>query len=513
MQNITNSVMLKLFTICFFSLLIGLCLIPGETLAQQPGQAEKAAVSGESEQWRVMATSPGVQVVSEQQKSPGKILSEDGTPPKDAAYNWLMEKGLEEGRNVFKGKLLYISVGSAPVNATPAHKDYIDSRYLAFQRAELEAKAKTAISLGIDLTTERGSSEREINPAEREALRNIYESSKGLQQNTEKMGVADQISRLFKKTARLAEAKLDQSLKETGVDIAKEKQQEKAEKAARRDRMKNLRSISGASVKAAASAFAEVQGTQVIQSFEGFWHNNYQAVVITLWSKNLERMVKMMENGSAPNALPKKRMKKEVAQQLPDDDQELACLTGVRAFINQRGEHVLLSFGQAGVEVIGGREDIAYERADDKARLRAMAGLRNFMGERVAFSATEELRETLALYADSSGKGDGEQAYHAISRFDQMVQAEAESKRITGVYSVYYKELKHPFTERPMVFKVLAWSPESQAMAQDIKQMIEKKSVDSSSTTETQKQQPEAAEKPLKKGTISSGEGADMDAW
>jgi hypothetical protein len=502
---------IRLLQFChFLCLLIGTCLITAGAFGQQPGEAEKAAVSADAEQWQVLATSPGVQVVSEQQKHPGKILFSD-QKPKDAAYNWLMEKGLEEGRNIFKGKLLYISVGSASVNATPQHQNYLDSRYLAFQRAELEAKAKTAIYLGVDLTTKRGSSEREISPAERAALREIYQASRELQQNAEKTGVSDQISGLFNKGVRLTEAKLDNALKETGVDMEKEKQQRQAKEAVQQDRMQRLTSISSASVKAAASAFTQVQGTQVIQAFEGSYHGNYQVVVVILWSKNLERMVKMMENGTAPMPLPKKQAKEMVVQQLPDNDMEMACLTGVRAYINQRGEHILLAFGQAGVDVIGGREDKAFERADHKARLRAMAALRNFMGERVAFSATEELEEALALYVSNYEGGGGESEYHAVSQFNQLISAQAEKQKITGVQSIYYKELKHPFTEKPMVFKVMAWSPESQAMAREVKRMIEQKSIVTPSSRPQQKIRQQQT--PAKKGTISSGKGADEEAW
>ncbi len=470
---------------------------------------EKAAISGDVEQWKVLITSPGVRMVSEQQKKPGTILS-PGENPKQAAYNWLAKKGFEEGRNIYKGKLLYISVGSASVNATPQDNEYIDSRYLAFQRAELEAKAKTAIYLGVDLTTERGCSEREISLAERARLREIYEASEAMQQNAQKTGISDRISRMLEKSARLNEARLDQALREAGVDLQKDKRQRRVENLARWDRMQNLRSISDASVKAAASAFAEVQGTQIIQAFEGSYHGNYQVVVITLWSSNLERMVKMMENGTAPMPLPKKRVKKAVIKQLPNKNEELACLTGVRAYIDQGGEHVLLGFGQAGVEVIGGRADKAYERAEDKARLRAMAALRNFMGERLAFTAMEELSELLTLYT-SNYQSSGEQEYHAVSRFNQMITAQANRQKIIGVQSVYYKELHHPFTGRPMVLKMLAWSPTSQAMAQDVKRMIEQKS-DGPGLPQSQVPSGEMRT-PAQEGVISSGEGADPDAW
>jgi hypothetical protein len=263
-------------------------------------------------------------------------------------------------------------------------------------------------------------------------------------------------------------------------------------------------------MKTAASAFAEVQGAQIIQSFEGSYHKNYRIVVITLWSHNLQRLVYSMESGTAPRGLRKARTKEEIIRQLPKDPKEMTCLTGVRAYINQNGEHVLLAFGQAGVEALGGREDKAFELAGKKARLRAMAAVRNFMGEKVAFLSTEELLEALALYTGKTRGDGGEQEYRSISQFQEKIQAVAKKQKITGLYGVLTKELAHPFTDMPMVFKVMAWSPSSQAMAQELKGAIKYGA--------GQKASPKAAGKtqeqvPERKGIISSGEGADKDAW
>ncbi|MFH1294219.1 MAG: hypothetical protein ABIJ44_08845, partial [Pseudomonadota bacterium] len=96
------------------------------SLAQEPGKYEKVAISQEIHQWQVLATSPGVQVLSEHRKTPGQILS-SGANPLDVAQDWLAKQGFEEGRNDYKGKLLYMSLGSATINATPDDPNFIDS--------------------------------------------------------------------------------------------------------------------------------------------------------------------------------------------------------------------------------------------------------------------------------------------------------------------------------------------------------------------------------------------------
>ena len=491
-------------------------LFPMPGHAQDPGQNQPAAHAGNlqnEQEWRVIAISPGVQVTLEKFSEPGKVLP-SGQNPLDVAQNWLAGKRLSEGRNQIDGKLLYVSIGKATVNARPSDTGYIDSRYLAFQRAELDAKAKTAIFLGVDLTTERGSSERTINPQERSELEAIVKASPTLEKNATTMEVMDTIYELFQKAKVLAGAKLDQQIRKTGEDVSatqREAEQKLAARQERRTKIGNLRNISEASIKAAASAFADVQGAQTIQVFEGSYHGGYQVVVVTLWSHNMQRLVQSMQSGRAPMGLSSARAKEEIARQLPVDANELACLTGVRAYINEKGEHVLLAFGQAGVEVIGGRKDKAFEMADRKARLRAMAAMRTFMGERLAFDVTEDMMEVLALYADEYSE-QGAEEYKSISQFQESIQAFASKQEITGIHSLMTKELTHPFTDKPLVLKIMSWSPASQDMSQQLQEAIRHK-------PESARPAPSAGasgrptQEPAREGMISSGEGADKDAW
>ena len=439
-----------------------LLLGPGITQAQGPDQMEKMAISQQApteSEWKVLSTSPGVEVVSQSLQEPGQVLTAEASPLEEAE-EWLMNKGFEEGRNLYKNKLLYFAVGSAIINASPNDPSFIDSRYMAFQRAELDAKAKMAISLGVDLTTSRGSSDREINPAERAELEKIVNTSPTLKKNLLDNDIAQDVYGLFKKATHLANAKMDQLISETGGDAAAANEavkEERRQRQAAKARQQRLRNISETSVKAAASAFADVQGMQIYQTFEGSTEGDYQVVVITLWSQNLQRLVDSMSSGQAPSNLPPKKAKAEITKQLPSDPSQLACLSGVRAYINQHGEHVLLGFGQAGVEVIGGRKGKAYELAGKKAKLRAMAAMRNFMGEKIAFTNSEELREALALYADEAAGGPGTSDYKSLSQFEEMIKAEAGKQQITGIHGLQTFKLTHPFTDKPMVLKVMAW--------------------------------------------------------
>ena len=61
--------------------------------AQGPGAGEKTAVSAEAYEWQVLATSPGVKVLSQVVHNPGKIL-EQGENPLETAQDWLIDKNL-----------------------------------------------------------------------------------------------------------------------------------------------------------------------------------------------------------------------------------------------------------------------------------------------------------------------------------------------------------------------------------------------------------------------------------
>ena len=499
--------------IVFFMLLVQAVIMTGTVAwAQRAGGAQESVVVEFSE-WQVLAASPGVDVVSKHVSNPGRVVPLDKNPV-DAAYNWLLNQGFEEGRNIYNDRLLYISVGSAVINARPQDPAFIDSRFLALQRAELEARAKMAIFLGVDLTTERGMTEREINPLERAQMEELVQASPVLQQGLSSMGVRDQVQGIMDKALRLADSRLDQALSESGADLEAERREAARQRAAdqaRRDKMANLRNISDASFRAAAAAFADVQGIQTIQAFEGSYRGGYRVVVVSMWSRNMQRMVDIMSGGRAPHTMPINKAREEVVRQLPTSANELACLNGVRVYINQRGENVLLAFGQAGVEVLGGREDKAFETASSKARLRAMAAVRTFMGELVAFSASEELKEVLALYANEYQGVAGGEEYRSISQFQQYVIAAADKQHVTGVHGLKTFELTHPFTDRPLVLQVMAWSPASQAAAQGIPvetgvsepAMVE---------PETPRQRP-VEDVPARKGLIDSGAGADRDAF
>ena len=475
--------------------------------AQTPGQLEKAAVSEDATEWKILVTSPEVKVLQESYSSPGFVLDQSQQPLK-AAYNWLASQGLQQGRQIKNDKLLYVSLGSAVIFAKPSEAEYIDSRYLAFQRAELDAKAKIAINLGVDLSTERGSASLRTTPKERQALKDLYSSSKALQNSAEKAGISDRIISIFDKATRLAEAKLDSALEETETKPQKQaKAEAEAEAKAKEDNLKSI-NINDTSIKTSAAAYAEIQGAQVIQTFEGSFHDSYMVVVITLWSQNIQKLVDSMIAGELPVNLENASAKEEILKQLPKDPDKLSCLTGVRVYINEHGERTLLAFGQAGV-MDTGEKAMDFMDAEEAANQRALSALRTFMGESVLKTSTNEIYEALGRYVYKDGKNRRE--YNQVNELESKIQAQAANQHIAGVQYIYSDGIVDSLTNRSMVLVVCAWSPSSQEMAKDMRKEMQKDlmSPAASEVEYSVPQEPATA----KKGLKSSGKGADSDAW
>ncbi len=514
----------NLFVILLITMALTTVFYTGQAEAgEEANQAAATTVkAADSKEWQVMAATPGVKILQETIAKPGVVIK-DIVDPNDTASDWLFSKNLEEGRNLLGDDLYYVSIGSAMINARPNDPDYIDSRFLAFQRAILEAKAKTAIFLGVDLSTSSGTSETEISPRERAKLEEIVNDSKELKQSMQEQGVTETVLKLFKQSGQYAKEKLQQASEKLG-NMLNDGEKKTAIQAKQRQQIRknNLRNISEASIKTAACAMKVIQGTQVVQTYEASYKEGYKVVVVTLWSKNMQHLVDIMESGTSQGGVvPMNNPRQAVTQQLPTTAGELACLIGIRSFINQHGEYTLLAFGQADIDVLT-REDKATERGLKKARLRALAAMRSFMGEKIVFAGTDELHEVLAEYASNAASDNASEKYHAVKNFEEKIKAVAKEQRIKGIQGLISKEIIHPFTDKPIAFKVMSWSPGAQAMANEMgsSMMIKKKTLLPVLNKEPENVPQEAVESAAKKapatarkGLINSGKGAQRNAW
>lgn len=356
----------------------------------------------------------------------------------DIVNEYLEAKGWNEGENSKKdGSRFYVAVGYGAIQAPIDSRSYSDSRVNAYNKAMLDAKAKMAEYLEISIRTE--------------TEHDYAEGGFGGNEATE----TDETS-LTSKLKRLIHAKIDDALREEGIDP------DAADRAAReRIAKKQLNSDFYKKVISTA-AKAEIMGMQVACSFEGVPSGKKGEIgVVAIWSDKLQSMAMSIGRGGK---LPSGVGKRPVKEQIPADKKVLLSTFGVQQKIDENGNLVLVAFGQAGAVSDSLQSANA---ARNKAKMQAMAAIREFAGESVAVTADAVNAENVEEFANAA------EEYEDVSAYSQKIKAVAESLKISGIATIKSWDCKHPLTGSTVYGVVCAWSPDSAARAQSMKRSMD----------------------------------------
>ena len=355
---------------------------------------------------------------------------------RDMIDEYLEAKGMDQGENTKKdGSSYFVAVGIGTIQAPLDNRGYIGSRVNAFNKAMLDAKAKMVEYLGTSIATETEKAYAEgdfANPPP---------------EAPESNPIADKLRALLL-------AKLDNALRAEGVDPSdKEAAAAAAKKVLASEQYRKTIST---------MARSEVVGMQVMCSFEGVLPGQKGEIgVVAIWSPKLGRMAAAMAGGGS---LPGGVGKRPIKEQVPSDKNVLLSTFGVQQKIDENGHLVLVSYGQAGA---ASESSMAANAAYDKAKMNAMAALREFAGETVAVAADSLQAESAQDYED------GTSDYEDQSAYSQRIKAQADAMKIAGISTVKRWEAKHPLTGRTVYGIVCAWSPESAARAQSMKRTMD----------------------------------------
>ncbi len=356
----------------------------------------------------------------------------------DIVSEYLSSKGMTEGENTKKdGSSYYVAVGYGVIQAPLDSRSYGDSRVNAYNKAMLDAKAKMAEYLELAIRTE--------------TEHDYAEGNFGGNEEAER----DELS-IGSKIKRLVVAKLDDALRAEGLDP------DAADRAARERVAK--KQLNGDLYKKAisAAARAEITGMQVMCSFEGVPAGEKgQIGVVAVWSPKLQAMARSLSLGGK---LPSGVGKRPIKDQIPADKEVLLSTFGVQQKIDENGNLVLIGFGQAGAV---SDSPTSANAARNKAKMQAMAAIREFAGESVAV-------ETAALNAESVEEFENAaESYEDVSAYRQNVEAVAKSLKISGIATMKNWECRHPLTGKTIYGAVCSWSPDSAARAQSMKRSMD----------------------------------------
>jgi len=288
--------------------------------------------------------------------------------PGSEAQKFLKNIGLKEGYNApenNKGSTIYVAIGEGSATANNNSQTIHDSRYNAYQRALLNAKAKYVQFLGAEIITS----------AENIRKENTMPEPEQIVEKAVKKSVGD--SSEFEKIKKLINLKLDEALKKEGYDkdSPKEKKQEVIKKVLASNEFKSTTKI---------ASRAALAGFQTFTTFEQ--SNAGDKVFITvvgIWSDKLNQLanaIKAKDFNNIPAGTPKKPIK----EQIPDKPEVLIGTFGAKMYVNENGEREVVAFGHAS-PLKENRRDLL-NQACTQAEIKAKQAITFFVNENVYYN-------------------------------------------------------------------------------------------------------------------------------
>jgi autotransporter translocation and assembly factor TamB len=302
-------------------------------LAQDPGEEAAPGSDLLAKLQTIDLSSPDMAVNQTPPPPPPPDLA---TTTQGTAAEWeglKNELGLHEGWNA--DKKLLVASQAVVVGSKPGEPNFIASRIIAFEKAEMQAKADLAQFLASTLS---GKSELKVfeGPENQEAAKDIQEAS-GKQMAVEEF-----------------QSELNQTA--TGMLV----------------------------------------GAQVLATFEAPVEGGYEVRAVVGWSENLKRLANTFVNVSEYKLKLKgtgKPLKEVIPCETPD---ALVNRFGCKIYVDETGKMIAVAYGQADARAINpARAGAAVARAQGKAKLSALAALRRFLNEEASLSRRFAEREKI----------------------------------------------------------------------------------------------------------------------
>ena len=371
---------------------------------------------------------------------------------------FLKSKNMKRGRNVKKnGTPFFVFVGDGEISANRDNKMIHDSRSAAFNEAFLDAKKNYVKSLGLEITRELSSKTYE----------NLMPDT--MAEDAIKTAVGTDTSS-FDKLKKLISVKLDSALKEEGYnpEMADAEKEEIKKKVLRSREITNLFT---------ASAQSMISGFQSYKIFEKSEAGQRGSItVVALWSPKLNQLAQAIKSGSTN--VPKGTAQKPIEEQLKlDDPNSLLASFGTKMYVNENGNLVLVSYGQASPSIEN--DPGALSTACDIAESRAYENMVSYASEQVMY---EEMRKEIDK-AETFTK-DGMQVYESTNGREIENLANSKSRqKLEGQSLIGSYPITSPNYKSTSCVAVTQWSAEGVAAANQSQNEMNSTSSSSSSSS------------------------------
>ena len=371
---------------------------------------------------------------------------------------FLKSKGMKRGRNVKKdGTPFFVTVGDGEISANRDNKMIHDSRNTAFQEAFSEAKANYVKTLLELITAELSAKTYENNMPDTMA------------EDAIKTAVGTDTSS-FDKLKKLISVKLDSALKEEGYNP----EMADAEKEAIKKKILRSREITNLFTASAQSMISGFQSFKIFEKPVGSERGSI--TVVALWSPKLNQLAQAIKSGSTN--VPKGTVQKPIEEQLKlDDPNSLLASFGTKMYVNENGNLVLVSYGQASPSIEN--DPGALSTACDIAESRAYENMVTYAREQVMY---EEMRKEIDK-AETFTK-DGMKAYESTNAIEaeNLINSKS-SMTLKGQSLIGSYPITSPNYKSTSCVAVTQWSAEGVAAANQSRNEMNSTSSSSSSSS------------------------------
>jgi hypothetical protein len=443
-------------------LLVGASLLCAQAQAQQPQQQPQQQYTG--------GTPPEFTVDESQTVEPvnANDILEKFMDDKSSTHGW------DWGEfTTSKGSIAFAAKGIATISVDRSKPGFVLSREIAFQKALLEAKKElltyleTTISADLEKEFSEPSTKRQEIAFEDAKIQGIELQTADVTEKTFGSDLANYANSLTdgafdKSVAAFADAG-DKLLK---VEVSKKLIDKGLDPSQPIDKQV-LKEIMGAeSFKRSIRAVSKsrISGIQVYKTFEALPPGqDGEIAVVIIQSKRTQQLAASIFSGNsklAPGAV----MGKPLRQQIPRDKKVLVGTFGAKFVKDDKNQWCLLSYGQAQPR---SKKQRYVNSAMKKAKLNAMAMIRQFAGE---MAQSEETKEDSENMTDFVG---GTQEIELNEDYVEKIKTSAAAKNISGMRTVKSWNVKHPLTGQMIAGNVVSWCPSSSDSAKKLKRSMQ----------------------------------------
>ncbi len=390
------------------------------------------------------------------------------------ARNW--GEGVYEGGVItFPERSLIVSSASEFTRVSIGQPGWIESRIVAFERAELEAKVKI-----IRFLAEASESKRSLDLMEKATW------SDGTVAEVKQLSdIAETLDRLKKKTLALSDAALDSVLRKLDSDYDPseyEKQTQEERKTIVEDifqrKIRNL-------------AFRTSIGVTPVYTSEGKVKGEYQVLIGVVWSPKLNRLAMSLFNDEYN--IPPVSPGKKISTHVPKKDSALLGTLGTRIVIDEKGDYAVLAYAQAQPRRSSpSREQSALHLAKQIAAERARAQIVNYIREGLTMRSEENSRELSREFSDLTV------GTETLRKYRHRIKGRKTKVKLSGLRVVREWNMLHPETGQKVAGAIVAWSPSSARMSEKMDM--------------TMKTRPKAAKASIKKIRKPGNSGAVIES-